>query len=77
MLIIFSVDINDQHSRKEGSTETTSTTIQTEQKAELESILSSGTLPFDKLEDASKRIGAIIQETDEKEFRWLELTDGL
>ena len=45
------------------------------EKAELEDALSSGTLPFDKLQQASERIGQIIEETDEKELRWLELTD--
>ena len=45
------------------------------EKAELEEALSSGTLSFDKLQEASKRIGEIMEETDEKEMRWLELTD--
>ena len=47
------------------------------EKAELEAALSAGTLPFDKLQAASKRIGDIIEETDEKEMRWLELSDGI
>ena len=45
------------------------------EKAELEAALSSGTMPFDNLQAASQRIGEIIDETDEKEMRWLELTD--
>ena len=45
------------------------------EKAELEAALSSGNLPFDKLQNASKRIGEIIEETDEKELRWLELSE--
>ena len=45
------------------------------EKAELEEALGSGSLPFDKLQEASERIGQIIEETDEKELRWLELTD--
>ena len=45
------------------------------EKAELEEALSSGTLPFEKLQEASARIGQIIEDTDEKEMRWLELTD--
>ena len=45
------------------------------EKAELEEALSSGTMPFDKLQEASQRIGEIIELTDEKEMRWLELTD--
>ena len=47
------------------------------EKAELEAALSAGTLPFDKLQAASQRIGDIIEETDEKEMRWLELSDGI
>ena len=47
------------------------------EKAELEEKLSAGTLPFDQLQAASERIGQIMEETDEKEMRWLELTDGL
>ena len=45
------------------------------EKAELEEALSSGTLPFDILQEASERIGQIIAETDEKEMRWLELSE--
>ena len=44
-----------------------------QEKAELESVLSDGTLPYDKIQAASERIGHIIEETDEKEFRLLEL----
>ena len=47
------------------------------EKAELEEKLSTGTLQFDQLQAASERIGQIMEETDEKEMRWLELTDGL
>ena len=47
------------------------------EKADLEEQLGSGTLPFDKLQEASTRIGQIIDEVDVKEFRWLELTDGM
>ena len=43
------------------------------EKADLEESLNSGTLPFDQLQKASERIGQIISETDEKEFRLLEL----
>ena len=43
------------------------------EKAGLEAQLNSGTLPFDQLQQASERIGAIIDETDEKELRLLEL----
>ena len=47
------------------------------EKEELESQRGSGDLPFDRLQAASERIGVIMAETDEKEMRWLELTDGL
>ena len=47
------------------------------EKEELESQLGSGDLPFDRLQAASERIGVIMAQTDEKEMRWLELTDGL
>ena len=43
------------------------------EKAELEEKLNSGTLPYDQLQAASERIGAIMELTDEKEFRLLEL----
>ena len=46
-----------------------------EEKASLEDALSSGSLPFDKLQEASARIGEIINEIDEKELRWLELSE--
>ena len=45
------------------------------EKASLEEALSSGSLPFDKLQEASERIGQILAETDEKEMRWLELSE--
>ena len=45
------------------------------EKAKLEEALSSGILPFDKLQETSERIGQIIEETDEKEMRWLELSE--
>ena len=47
------------------------------EKAALEESLGSGTLPFDKLQEASERIGVIISETDEKELRWLELSEKM
>ena len=45
------------------------------EKAELESRISSGTLPYEELQNASSRIGEIIDEIDMKEFRWLELNE--
>ena len=47
------------------------------EKAELEEQLSSGTLSFDKLQQASERIAQILEETDEKELRLLELYENL
>ena len=47
------------------------------EKAELEAALSTGSLSFDKLQEISQRIGVIMEETDEKELRWLELSDGI
>ena len=47
------------------------------EKAELENQLSSGTLPFDKLQEASERIAQILEDTDEKELRLLELYENL
>ena len=47
------------------------------EKAALEGRLSSGTLPFDELQAASERIGQIMELTDEKELRWLELSENL
>ena len=47
------------------------------EKAELEEKLSSGTLPFDQLQAASERVGCIIEAIDEKEFRWLELSENI
>jgi ATP-binding cassette subfamily F protein uup len=46
--------------------------------AEKESItakLNSGNLPFDELQQLSNRIGEVTNLLDEKEFRWLELSE--
>ena len=43
------------------------------EKAELEEKLNSGTMAYEDLQKASKRIGQIMEETDGKEFRLLEL----
>jgi ABC transport system ATP-binding/permease protein len=37
--------------------------------------LSSGTLPFDELNDLSKQISAATRQLEEKELRWLELSE--
>ena len=47
------------------------------EKAELEEKLSSGNLSFEALSEASARIGEIMELTDEKEMRWLELGDSI
>ena len=47
------------------------------EKADLEAKLSSGTLPFDQLQTASERVGQLIDLIDEKELRWLELSENL
>ena len=47
------------------------------EKAGLEAQLSSGILPYDQLQAASERIACIIDETDEKELRLLELYECL
>lgn len=46
------------------------------EKAELEQQLSSGTLPYDKIQEASARFGEIKDLLDEKEMRWLELQES-
>ena len=43
------------------------------EKAELEETLNSGTLPYEELQKTSERIGQILELTDEKEFKLLEL----
>lgn len=48
-----------------------------EEKAGLEAMLCSGTLEFDKLQATSERIGQIMEETDEKELRLLELYENM
>ena len=48
-----------------------------QEKACLEEQLGGGMLPYDRLQEVSERIGQILEETDQKEMRWLELTDGL
>jgi ATP-binding cassette subfamily F protein uup len=45
------------------------------EKASLEEELSSGTLPYDRLEAASSRHAEVCSLLDEKELRWLELSE--
>lgn len=45
------------------------------ERTELETALSSGTLSLEKLLEASRRVDEIIDILDEKEMRWLELSE--
>ena len=45
------------------------------EKAELEAVMSSGTLSNDELMAKSERIAKVIEEIDEKTMRWLELSE--
>ena len=45
------------------------------ERAELEAGLSSGTLPYDRITEISKRIEELVSLIDEKEMRWLELNE--
>ena len=47
------------------------------EKAGLERDLASGTLPYDKIQEASARFGEVKDLMDEKEMRWLELQDSI
>ena len=46
-----------------------------EERATLENEISSGTLPYERLSEVSKRIEELIALIDEKEMRWLELSE--
>ena len=46
-----------------------------EERTTLENEISSGTLPYERLSEVSKRIEEIIALIDEKEMRWLELSE--
>jgi ATP-binding cassette subfamily F protein uup len=45
------------------------------EKAELEALLSSGTLSHEELTRTAERIGTLIDQIDEKTMRWLELSE--
>ena len=45
------------------------------EKAALEEKMNSGTLPYDELQTASERFGELTDLLDEKELRWLELSE--
>ena len=46
-----------------------------EERITLENEISSGTLPYERLSEVSKRIEELIALIDEKEMRWLELSE--
>ena len=48
-----------------------------QEKKEITEKLNSGTAPFDQLQQMSIRIGEISQLLDDKELRWLELSEIL
>ena len=48
-----------------------------ESKAELEKTMSSGLLAYDKLQECSSRIKAVMDEINELEMRWMELQEKL
>lgn len=47
----------------------------TEEKTMIESELSSGNIPVDRITELSKRLPLLTDELDEKEMRWLELSE--
>ncbi len=47
----------------------------TKEKETITEKLNSGNTPFEELQQLSNRIGQVTQELDEKEFRWLELSE--
>jgi ATP-binding cassette subfamily F protein uup len=47
------------------------------EKAALEERMNSGSMPFDELQKAAERIGIIVKELDDKEMRWLELSEKI
>ena len=48
-----------------------------EEKKSLENKMSEPNLSFDDLQNASNRIGEIISQLEEKELRWLELSEHI
>ena len=47
----------------------------TAEKADIENALSSGTIDVEKITELSKRLPILNEELDEKEMRWLELSE--
>ncbi|MCC6289410.1 MAG: ABC-F family ATP-binding cassette domain-containing protein [Chitinophagaceae bacterium] len=50
-------------------------TILENEKTEISRQLNEGTLPYDQLQKFSQRIGELSEQLDEKEMRWLELSE--
>ena len=48
-----------------------------EEKAALEESLGTGNMDFEQLQKASERIAEILELTDKKEMRWLELSENI
>jgi ATP-binding cassette subfamily F protein uup len=48
-----------------------------QEKFKLEKQMNEGSLPFEDLQNASERIGTLLSILDEKEMRWLELSEKL
>ena len=46
-----------------------------QEKALLEEELNSGSLPYDRLQQKSARIGQIMERTDDITMRWLDLSE--
>jgi ATP-binding cassette subfamily F protein uup len=47
------------------------------EKAAIEESLGNSNMTFEELQKASERIAEIIELTDEKEMRWLELSENM
>ena len=47
------------------------------EKATITDKLASGIVPFEELQQLSNRIGEVTQLLDEKEMRWLELSEAV
>ena len=46
-----------------------------EEKAELETAMNAGTMDYDELQKAAERVRELVNLVDEKELRWLELSE--
>jgi ATP-binding cassette subfamily F protein uup len=46
-----------------------------EEKKKLEAAMAAGTLSYEELQTAAQRVGELLASLEEKEFRWLELSE--